>query len=230
MLWGSLTTHLKIVKSLRSIDVDQKMQNLNIGKTHSPACDRNWKPILNILKKIITNEHNNLLEIGSGTGQHAVYIAPYFPSLKWFTSDVAINHLRIKLWLDSTDVDNVLPPIEFEIGRNNFPAGDFDIVFTANTFHIMSLDNVKLLAIMCGKNLKQGALFIVYGAFNYNGCYTSESNKDFDESLRLMNPHSGIREFEEIDKIMTENGFKLLNDCEMPANNRLLIFEKVQIS
>lgn len=197
------------------------------NKPYSPACERNWRAILDILQKVITDKHHNLLEVGSGTGQHAVYIAPYFPHLKWFTSDVITNHTGINLWLNDAELDNVLSPIEFTIEHNEFPTGDFDIVFTANTFHIISLDNIKLLSLMCGNKLKQGALFIVYGPFNYNGDYTSESNRVFDNSLRMKNPFSGIRSFEEINKIMQKNNFKLKNDFAMPVYNRTLIFEKI---
>ena len=123
-------------------------------KPYSTACDRNALPILNALQKIINyDQKQQLLEVGSGTGQHAVSIAQYFPNLIWQTSDVESNHDGIKLWIENSEASNIITPVAFELGKNSFPKGDFDIVYTANTFHIISWEYCRLLITLCGKKL-----------------------------------------------------------------------------
>ena len=195
-------------------------------KPYSSSCERNAKPIRDVLKKVIRNNHKNLLELGSGTGQHAVYIAPQFPKIIWTTSDVKSNHGGINLWLSDANVQNVKGPLELEIGKDNFPDGNFDVVYTANTFHIMDWEKDKSFMQLCRNNLKEGALVIIYGPFNYNRAYTSQSNADFDIWLKERDPLSAIRSFEDVNESMSSSGFTLLHDFEMPANNRTLCFKK----
>lgn len=194
----------------------------------APACERNKGPILEVLKKHITPEHRSLLEVGSGTGQHAHYLAPHFPHLQWTTSDILPNHEAIKQWINDDAIKNVAGPVEYEVGRDSFPTGQYNIVFTANTFHIMAWDLVKNLISQLGENLSQDALVIIYGPFNYQGDYTSASNKDFDQWLKQKDPLSAIRHFEDVKQAFTESSFILVNDHEMPANNRMLVFQKTK--
>lgn len=195
-------------------------------KPYSSSCERNSIPIISVLKEVISDKYKRLLEVGSGTGQHAVSIAPEFPWITWTCSDVKSNHVGINLWLEELNVPNVKGPLEFEIGKDSFPSGNFDLVYTANTFHIMDWEKVELFMKLCGENLKSDALVIIYGPFNYNGKYTSQSNADFDVWLKERNLLSGIRSFEDVNKNMLLNEFILLNDFEMPANNRTLVFRK----
>lgn len=197
-----------------------------MDKPYSAACERNQQPIDTVLRKFIDTEQRHLLEVGSGTGQHAVYMAPHFPDLTWVTSDLVTNHPGIRAWLDEANLPNISGPIAFEVGKDDFPAGDFNIVYTANTFHIMSLSHVCLLIKLCGTHLKKGSLFIVYGPFKYQGNYTSNSNADFDKYLLSRDPSSAIRDFEVIRDNFSQQGFILLDDVDMPANNQLLIFQK----
>ena len=196
-------------------------------KPYSSSCERNYKVICDVLKKVIGNNHKNLLEVGSGTGQHAVYIAPQFPHITWTTSDLKLNHEGINLWLQEANISNIKGPLELEIGKNDFPDGNFDVVYTANTLHIMDWDKGKMFMELCGKNLNKDALVIIYGPFNYNGAYTSQSNASFDTFLKERDPLSGIRSFEEVNENLSSRGFTLLNDFEMPANNRTLCFKKI---
>ncbi|MFP5386170.1 MAG: DUF938 domain-containing protein [Bacteriovoracia bacterium] len=198
-------------------------------KPFSPACERNRIPILKVMQEVITSQDQRLLEIGSGTGQHAVYLAPHFPHMIWVTSDVKANHGGIQMWLDESGAPNIIGPGEFEVGKSEFPNGHFDVVFTANTFHIMSWDECVALMIMLGQNLRANAKVMVYGPFNYNGSFTSESNKEFDQQLKSRNPSMGIRNFEDVVKVMKENGLILSKDFEMPANNRILVFYKKEM-
>jgi cyclopropane fatty-acyl-phospholipid synthase-like methyltransferase len=199
-----------------------------MDRPYSAAAERNRIPILDVLKNFISSEDRKLLEVGSGTGQHAVYLAPHFPHLIWVTSDLSKNHDGIRQWLDESGAPNIIGPGNFEVGVHDFPNGVFDIVYTANTFHIMSWANCKLLMKMLGMNLASGAKFAVYGPFNYGGTFTSDSNRLFDESLRSQDPNMGVRNFEDVFEVMKESGFSLLKDQEMPSHNRMLLFIKAQ--
>lgn len=198
-------------------------------KTPTNPCDRNQGPILEILKEIISPENRNLFEIGSGTAQHAIFMAPQFPKISWTTSEIAANTKVVKDNLLEAKIPNIKGPFQFEIGKDQFPKGSFDLVFTANTFHIMAWKQCKTLMKMLGTNLGEGAQVIIYGPFNYNGTFTSESNANFDKWLKERNPESGIRSFEDINNNMTKNGFSLYKDFEMPANNRILVFTKINL-
>jgi cyclopropane fatty-acyl-phospholipid synthase-like methyltransferase len=198
-------------------------------KPYSMACDRNRDPILKVMKEVISADDRKLLEIGSGTGQHAVYLAPHFPHIIWVTSDVKANHKGIQMWLDESGAPNIIGPGEFEVGKNDFPMGNFDIVFSANTFHIMHWKECKTLMKLMGRNLREGTQVLVYGPFNYNGKFTSASNEEFDKTLKAKDPQMGIRNFEDVITNMKKNGFLLSKDYEMPANNRLLVFMKIEL-
>lgn len=198
-------------------------------KPFSVACERNRIPILRVLQDIITNDDRILLEIGSGTGQHAVYLAPHFPHMIWVTSDVKENHAGIQMWLEESQAPNIIGPGVFEVGTCDFPNGNFDIVFTANTLHIMSWDQCKTLISLLGHHLRPHAKLLIYGPFNYQGSFTSESNRDFDASLKSLNPDMGIRNFEDVVSALGAHGIELVKDVEMPANNRLLVFHKSEL-
>ena len=195
-------------------------------KPFAPSCERNQSVILDVLQSIITVDDKHLLEIGSGTGQHAVFMAPHFSHLQWHTADLKQNHVGINMWLEEAKLDNISAPIVYESGKSDFPDIDVDIVFTTNTLHIMSWQNVKNLIKQMGENLKTGSKIIIYGPFNYNGQFTSGSNAKFDVWLKEQEPHRGIRNFEDIVQLMTDVGIDLKQDIEMPANNRILYFVK----
>lgn len=200
-----------------------------MDKPFSEACERNRVHILKVMKEVITSDDRRLLEIGSGTGQHAVYLAPHFPHIIWVTSDVKANHRGIQLWLDESGAPNIVGPGVFEIGKDEFPNGHFDVVFTANTLHIMHWKECKTLMKMLGRNLQEGSQVLIYGPFNYNGTFSSPSNAEFDRSLKAQDPLMGIRNFEDVLSNMKKNGFSLSKDHEMPANNRLLVFMRVEL-
>lgn len=195
-------------------------------KPFSPSCERNQAAILDVLKSVINTDDQCLLEIGSGSGQHAVFMAPHFPYLQWHTADVLENHEGINKWLDEVKHANVSSPVIYQSGQSEFPSVDADIVFTANTLHIMSWENVKTFIKQLGESLKIDAQLIIYGPFNYNGKFTSESNAQFDGMLKQKQSHSGIRDFEKVISLMGVSGIQLLKDINMPANNRILHFIK----
>ncbi|MGV3741914.1 MAG: DUF938 domain-containing protein [Burkholderiaceae bacterium] len=193
-------------------------------KQFSEACERNREPILAVLRTALA-EKKTVLEIGSGTGQHAVYFARHLPHLIWQTSDVKGNHPSILAWQEEAGLENVLPPLELDVA-GAWPRQTFDAVFTANTCHIMAWSEVEAMFAGVSRILRSGGLFLVYGPFNYDGKFTSPSNQRFNEYLQMQAPHMGIRDVADIRKL-AEPRMALTNDHEMPANNRLLVFSRV---
>lgn len=199
-----------------------------MNKPTSDACDRNREPILKVLQDFITRDDRRLLEIGSGTGQHAVYLAPHFPQLAWYPTDVSGKLKGIKLWMHEAGTPNIQPPVRLEVGKDDFPKVKFDVVFTANTFHIMHWKEGKSLIKLLGHRLREGSRAIFYGPFKYEGQFTSPSNEAFDRNLKQSDPLSGIRSFEDVNNAMIKNGFELIADVDMPANNQMLIYSRLK--
>lgn len=195
-------------------------------KPFSPSCERNQQVILDALKKCLRPTDKYIFEIGSGTGQHAVFLAEHLPNIDWQTSDVAENHAGITMWLKEARLDNVLPPLEYEIGENKFPDTVVDVAFSANTLHIISETLVEQLIEDLGQSLKPGTRVMFYGPFKYQGEFTSESNADFDLWLKDLDLKRGIRDIETVTASMSAQNFILLKDISMPANNQLLLFTK----
>jgi len=198
-------------------------------KHFAPACERNQAVILQVIQQYLRTSDKHILEIGSGTGQHAIYFGRGLPHIRWQTSDVAANHTGINMWLHEAGLENVLPPAEYEIGHNKWPVENTDVVFSANTVHIISEALVKRLILDLGENLEHGARVMFYGPFKYQGEFTSESNAEFDLWLKDIDPLRGVRDFESIEALMKAQGFALIEDLSMPANNQLLLFEKTEM-
>ena len=194
-------------------------------KPYAASCDQNREPILRVLQSLLT-EPARLLEIGSGTGQHAVYFALRLPHLTWVTSDRHDYHRGIGLWLDEAALPNIEGPLSLDVTEARWPDAPFDAVFSANTIHIMRWRAVEALFRGAGRILCPGGLFMIYGPFNYGNKYTSESNARFDQWLHAQDPASGIRNFEELQRLAGDGGMELHRDVEMPANNRILCWQK----
>ncbi|MBT3012810.1 MAG: DUF938 domain-containing protein [Candidatus Thiodiazotropha sp. (ex Lucina pensylvanica)] len=191
-------------------------------KPYSEACDENKGPILEVLLRLY-RDVQTVLEIGSGTGQHAVHFATAMPHLTWQTSDMEENHPGIRAWLREAALPNVRNPIGLDVSRA-WLAGEYDAIFSANTTHIMSWPEVELMFQGVGQVLKRGGCFALYGPFNYQGGYTSESNQRFDQWLKSRDPLSGIRDFEMLDELAASNHLIFSEDVEMPVNNRILVW------
>ncbi|MCG7875804.1 MAG: DUF938 domain-containing protein [Candidatus Thiodiazotropha endolucinida] len=191
-------------------------------KPYSEACDENKGPILEVLLRLY-RDVQTVLEIGSGTGQHAVHFATAMPHLTWQTSDMEETHPGIRAWLREAALPNVRNPIGLDVSRA-WPAGEYDAIFSANTTHIMSWPEVELMFQGVGQVLKRGGCFALYGPFNYQGGYTSESNQRFDQWLKSRDPLSGIRDFEMLDELAASNHLIFSEDVEMPVNNRILVW------
>jgi Protein of unknown function (DUF938) len=193
-------------------------------KPYAPACDRNRDPILAVLRAHFA-DRRRVLEIGSGTGQHAVHFASALPHLTWQTSDRAANLPGIRMWLDEAHLTNTPPPIELE-ANGRWPAQTYDAVFSANTLHIMSWNDVVRVFAALPAITSNDAILAIYGPFNYGGRFTSDSNAAFDARLKAEDPRQGIRDFESVDALAQAASFTLIDDRAMPANNRTLVFRR----
>jgi cyclopropane fatty-acyl-phospholipid synthase-like methyltransferase len=193
-------------------------------KPYAEACDRNRAPILEVLRRHFT-DRRRVLEIGSGTGQHAVYFAAALPQLIWQTSDREENLAGIRLWIDEAQLPNLPDPLTLDV-RESWPSGVFDGIFSANTLHIMAWDEVKSLFAALPSIMAEDAVLAIYGPFNYGGSFTSASNAAFDDSLKRRSPKSGIRDFEAVNQLAQSMGLILMEDHAMPANNRTLVWRR----
>lgn len=192
-------------------------------KPFSQACENNKQPILDILSRVLAHK-KILLEIGSGTGQHAAYFAPRLMHLEWHTSDMPDKHLGIAAWLVDMKVDNLHSPLAFTIGATStWPLVNVDAVYTANTTHIMQPSDTKLMMKLVANNLLSGGVFCQYGPYNFQGQYSSESNQSFDQRLSEQGC-GGIRDIDEL--ILWAKPLILIETISMPANNFMLIWQK----
>ena len=196
-----------------------------INKPYSESCEQNREPILAVLRDTFA-DRRRLLEIGSGTGQHAVYFAAELPQLMWQTADVRAYHPGIHAWLDEAALPNVLPPLELDVNQTHWHSGRYDAVFSANTLHIMGWPEVERFFAGVGEVLEPGGVLVVYGPFNYNGQFTSDSNARFDAWLKARDPASGVRDFESVDALARAQDLVLQRDVAMPANNRSLVWQR----
>jgi len=196
-----------------------------IEKPYSAACERNREPILEVLRVEFAN-CRRVLEIGSGTGQHAVHLARALPQLSWQTSERPEHLAGIRLWLDEAALPNTPAPIAFDVTQAEWPQGRYDGIFTANTLHIMAWPEVEALFDRLPGILTEDARLAVYGPFNIHGRYTSESNAAFDASLRERGPHMGIRDLAEVDALAAGAGLRQIADYALPANNRCVIWQR----
>lgn len=194
-------------------------------KPFSPASKRNQGPILDVLRNAFA-DRRAVLEIGSGTGQHAVHFAAALPELIWQASDRAGNLDGIAQWLDEARLPNTPAALEFDVD-SACPTGVYDAVYTANTLHIMSWAQVQRLFAGLPALLVDDAVLVVYGPFNDNGRFSSPSNEVFDASLRERDPLMGIRDLGAVDALARAAGLILVAEHAMPANNRCVVWKRV---
>lgn len=195
-------------------------------KPFAESCEQNKEPILAVLKQWFATP-GVVLEIGSGTGQHAVYFPRQLPHLLWQASDCEENISGIRLWLEEAKLQNTLDVTVLNVSHTWPAASQYDYVFSANTAHIMSWPEVELLFAGISRVLKPGGLFCLYGPFNYDGKFTSESNARFELWLKQNNPQSGIRDFAALNELAVNNNLRFVDDLEMPVNNRMLAWQKL---
>ena len=223
------------------------MDKESLGKTDityasrlpfSQACENNKKPILEVLKQEL-HDYHHVFEVGSGTGQHSVYFAPGLTHLQWQTSDIIDNHRMIQRWHDKHLAPNLHPPLAFDLTTDDIPTPlnsmdsqtgnlPYDAVFTANTLHIIAWPLVERLFELVGEAMPIYGKFVIYGPFNENGQYSSDSNRQFDKQLRERDLNSGIRNKEDIIALAKRHHLMLDNQYKMPANNEILVFKKTK--
>ena len=194
-------------------------------KPFSPASERNRDPILDVLR-VHFAQARKVLEIGSGTGQHAVHFAAAMQWLTWQCSDRADYLPGIRAWLGEAALPNTPPPMELDVAQGPWPSQSFDAAFSANTLHIMRWPEVEACFAGLEATLAADATLVVYGPFNVGGSYTSDSNRDFDGWLKARDPRSGIRDFEAVDALAAGIGLRLRDDVAMPANNRCRVWRR----
>jgi cyclopropane fatty-acyl-phospholipid synthase-like methyltransferase len=191
----------------------------------SEACERNKEPILSVLRACFA-DRNEVLEIGSGTGQHAVHFARHLAHLTWHPTEQLgyLPDLTARVQLEGRK--NLRAPTVLDVRQSVWPLRSVDALFTANTLHIMSWPEVVALYHGAGAVLVPGGIMCVYGPFRYEGRYTSDSNREFDAMLRERDPASGLRDIQAVSQLAGEYGMRLTADHDLPAFNRLLVFAK----
>jgi len=194
-------------------------------KPFAAATERNSLPILDVIHHEFEGV-SSVLEIGSGTGQHAVSFGKALSHLVWQTSELAENHAGIALWLDEAGLPNVRMPIELDVMTAEVAPQSYDAVYSANTAHIMSFPAVVKMFSLISRALRDDGVFCLYGPFKQGGEFSTQSNADFDNSLRERNSEMGIRDIETLDKLGTSEGMVRERLYAMPANNCLVTWVK----
>ncbi len=194
-------------------------------KPWAEACERNRAPILEVLRGAFDGA-TEVLEIGSGTGQHAVFFAAALPQLVWQPSDRPEHLAGIAAWRDEAGLPNLRAPLALDVDAVDWPVPECDALFSANTLHIMSWASVENFFRGVGRVLLPGGVLAVYGPFSYGGRHTAESNARFDAFLRARDPLSGVRDFADVSKLGQSHGLEFCEDHALPANNRVLTWRR----
>lgn len=191
----------------------------------SEACERNKGPILEVLRKVFSKTES-VLEIGSGTGQHAVHFSTHLSHLVWQPTELGERVAMLKSRIDLEGPGNLLPAKELDVLRIDWGLEETDAIFIANVFHIAPIEVMHSCLKGTSKCLKRLGIFCVYGPFRFGGEFTSPSNAEFDYSLKTNNPDWGIRDFEQLCQVAEEEDLAFQHNYSMPANNQLLVFKK----
>lgn len=191
----------------------------------SAAADRNKEAIGDALREYLLNT-DNVIEIGSGTGQHAVYLAERYTGLHWQPTDRAENLSSIEQWVDQSGLDNIAPPIELDVSKEYDNDQKYNLAYSANTAHIMSEPQVAQMFKVVSHHLNVGGYFVLYGPFLYATKATAPGNKNFDAMLRQQSAHMGLRHKARLDEMAFDVGMEFKEDIEMPTNNRILVWQK----
>lgn len=195
------------------------------AKPWAEACERNRAPILGVLRGAFAAA-TQVLEIGSGTGQHAVFFAAALPHLVWQPSDRPEHLAGIAAWRDDAGLPNLRAPLALDVDARDWPVTHCDAMFSANILHIMSWASVENFFRGVERVLLPGGVLAVYGPFSYGGRHTAESNARFDAFLRARDPLSGVRDFEAVCALAHGHGLEFCDDHALPANNRVLIWRR----
>ena len=195
-------------------------------KNYSPAFERNHQPITDSLRVVLPS-HGDVIEIGSGSGQHIAWFAKMFPNLRWQPTDLDCNLDSIASWCNDSNLTNTLAPIAIDLNNNDWPNAIVDVLICINTIHIVSWKCVQNLFEQGARHLKNGGRFFVYGPYEYSDRALEPSNVQFNLWLKQQNINSGIRLFDSVNQLAESNSLKLISDRSMPSNNRAIFWEKV---
>lgn len=196
-----------------------------MSRPFSQACENNKQYILDIIIQVY-QAGDTVLEIGSGTAQHIIHFARHMPAVKWQPAELGENMSTLMEGLSGIELENILmPPLQLDVS-DSWPLIEVDGIFSANCLHIMAEESVDDFFHGVGRILRPGGHLCVYGPFKYGGEFTTQSNADFDSSLKSRCPVSGIRDFEKVNQLAQDVGLQLVADHSMPANNQLLHWHK----
>lgn len=205
------------------------------GRLDAPAFHRNHQAIDGVLARFLTGKSGDVVEAGSGTGQHTVEFARQFPEITWWPSDLNENHLTsIEAWRLHSQLANIRPPRRIDLSdpawgdamKGEGGPGELLAVFCANVIHIAPWRVAEGLVAGAGRYLRPGGLLFLYGPFKREGRHTADSNAAFDKSLRARDPEWGVRDVEAVTKLADAAGLSLVDLAEMPANNLTLVFSR----
>ena len=196
-------------------------------RPYAESAARNAAPILEILQREF-RDSRRVLEIGSGTGQHAVAFATDLDHVHWQTSDLDENHAGIDAWIDAAQLDNLLAPLSLDVRTADVESCAYDAAFSSNTAHIMGIDAVENMYSLVGKALCDGGVFCLYGPFRRDGQFNTQSNADFDMSLRGRDSAMGIRDLETLDTFAAANGLQRQRLYAVPSNNYVAVWQKTR--
>ena len=191
-----------------------------------PAAERNKQPILEVLRRVLPAE-GTVLEVASGTGQHAAFFASQLPGLTFQPSDIDDENLAsIRAWVDEARLSNLRPPLKLDVTQPDWGVGTFEAIFNANMIHIAPWACCVGLVAGAGRHLAPAGVLVMYGPFRVGGTHTAPSNAEFDASLKTRDPRWGVRDSEAVTALAEEAGLKLQERVPMPANNQTLIFTR----
>lgn len=195
---------------------------------YSAAADRNKEAIGDAMESLF-NAATTVLEIGSGSGQHAVYLCRRFSHLQWQATEQSQYLESLQAALSAAALSNIQKAFELQVtavAGSDIAGSNYSLVYSANTAHIMGFDQVPSLFAVAGQCLHADGCFALYGPFSENGQHNSDGNRDFDASLRSQDPGMGIRDIEALEEFASRAGLALTEQISMPANNRILLWRK----
>lgn len=208
--------------------INLRLNTMN-NKPFGQACENNKQPIFEVIASYF-KAGDKVIEIGSGTGQHAVYFCQNMPDLYWLPCELPENMETLAAGLAGEELQNLMPAQIIDVRHKEWQQRDLDGLYSANCLHIMPEAFNADFFRGAGQVLRPDATLCVYGPFKYQGKFTSESNADFDKWLKNRDPLSGIRDFESINQLAQDNYFELVEDRAMPANNQCLIWRKKDVN
>ncbi len=197
-----------------------------MAKSFAPAAERNRQPLLDVLRRVLPPT-GLVLEVASGSGQHAIFFAEHLPALQWLPSDASSEALEsIGAWVDEADRENLLPPIELDVCWPKWPVTKADALVCINMIHISPWETTEALFRGASKLLAGGSSLITYGPYRLHGRHTAPSNVAFDESLRARDARWGVRDIDQLSELGRKTGFGLEERVDMPANNMTLTWTR----